>query len=81
MKDLKKKFNSLFRQREGDLTRDLVQKPAKYGLGKLPVRLHPDKTTTMVCGFCSVGCGLKIHIKDDQAVNLTPNTRHPVNLG
>ena len=78
---MKNKLISLFRQREGRLTRDLVQQPAKYGLGKLPVRLHPDKTTTVVCGFCSVGCGLKIHIQGDLAVNLTPSPKYPVNLG
>ncbi len=35
----------------------------------------------MVCGFCSTGCGLTIHLRDGQAVNLTPTTEHPVNLG
>jgi anaerobic selenocysteine-containing dehydrogenase len=35
----------------------------------------------MVCGFCSTGCGLTIHLRDGQAVNLMPTTEHPVNLG
>jgi assimilatory nitrate reductase catalytic subunit len=35
----------------------------------------------MVCGFCSTGCGLKIHLRDGSAVNLTPDTAYPVNLG
>ena len=35
----------------------------------------------MICGFCSTGCGLNIHLKDGRAVNLTPTTDYPVNLG
>jgi len=35
----------------------------------------------MVCGYCSTGCSLDIHLKDGRAVNLTPTTRYPVNLG
>ena len=26
----------------------------------------------MVCGFCSTGCGLNIHLKDGVAIGLTP---------
>src|SRR3954471_9021948 len=67
--------------RSGPLTRELLLSPGKFGLGKVPARLAPDATTTMVCGFCSTGCGLRIHLKDGQAVNLTPDTDYPVNLG
>ena len=35
----------------------------------------------MVCGFCSTGCGLKVHLKDGEAVNLTADPDYPVNLG
>ena len=35
----------------------------------------------MVCGFCSTGCSLDIHLRDGEAVNLTPTVGHPVNLG
>jgi assimilatory nitrate reductase catalytic subunit len=72
---------SLLRQREGSLTRDLVQKPGRFGLGRVPARLLPDRTTTMVCGFCSTGCGLKIHLKNNEAINVSPTTHYPVNLG
>jgi assimilatory nitrate reductase catalytic subunit len=47
----------------------------------VPERLRPDLTTTSVCGFCSVGCGLNIHMRGGRAVNLTPATDYPVNLG
>ncbi len=72
---------SLIHQRDGKLTRELLLEPAGNGLGQLPSRQLPDATTTMVCGYCSTGCGLKIHLKDGEAVNLSPETDYPVNLG
>ncbi|MDQ6633046.1 MAG: molybdopterin-dependent oxidoreductase, partial [Verrucomicrobiota bacterium] len=33
------------------------------------------------CGFCSTGCGLNIHLKNAQAINLSPTADYPVNLG
>ena len=65
----------------GPLTEELVRNPGKFGLGQVPARLAPDSTTTMVCGFCSTGCGLNIHMRDGQAVNLSADTSYPVNLG
>ena len=74
-------WQNLFRQRQGQLTRDLVQEPGMYGLGRLPQRTKPDATTTMVCGYCSTGCGLNVHLKDGNAINITPCPEYPVNLG
>ncbi len=73
--------NSLLRQWTGPQTADLTLSPGLFGLGKVPEKLKPDATTTMVCGFCSVGCGLNIHMRDRRAVNLTPASDYPVNLG
>jgi anaerobic selenocysteine-containing dehydrogenase len=78
---LVKKVDSLIRQWDGELTQDLVLHPGEFGLGKVPARLKPDDTTDMVCGFCSTGCSLRIHLKDGQAINLSPTTNYPVNLG
>jgi len=75
------KKNSLIRRWNGPLTRDLLQTPGNFGIGKTPESVKPDETTTSVCGYCSTGCNLKIHLKDKQAVNLTPETNYPVNLG
>ena len=63
------------------MTRELLQKPAALGLGKVPERLVPNATTRMVCGFCSTGCSLDAHLVDGHAVNLTPTAVHSVNLG
>jgi assimilatory nitrate reductase catalytic subunit len=84
MRALKSKSRSLpalLRKRHGALTQELVLHPGEFGLGKIPARLQPDATTTVVCGFCSTGCGLNIHLQNGQAINLTPTTEYPVNLG
>jgi len=73
--------NTLFRQWHGPLTEQLLLHPGEFGLGKVPARLKPDATTRSVCGFCSTGCSLDIHLKDGVAVNLTPSSNYPVNLG
>ena len=65
----------------GPLTRELLQEPGRFGLGQVPTRKKPDQTTTMVCGFCSTGCGLDVHLKSGVPVNLSPSTAYPVNLG
>ena len=66
---------------DGPLTEELLLSPAKFGLGLVPDRLAPDATTNMVCGFCSTGCSLSVHLKDGEAVNLTPSPDYPVNVG
>lgn len=72
---------ALLHQKDGPLTRELLLAPGKFGLGRVPERLTPDETTTMVCGFCSTGCGLEVHLRGGEAVNLSPSKRYPVNLG
>lgn len=73
--------NSVWRRWTGPLTSDLTLHPGDFGLGKVPARLVPDATTTSVCGFCSTGCGLKLHLRQGQAINVTPSFEYPVNLG
>ncbi len=66
---------------DGPMTQEMLLKPAKFGLGLVPQKSHPDATTNMVCGFCSTGCSLNVHMKDGEAINLSPTTDYPVNLG
>ncbi len=68
-------------QNDGPKTVQLLRTPGKFGLGQVPHHSAPDQTTSMVCGFCSTGCSLNIHIKDNQAVNITPDSEYPVNIG
>jgi assimilatory nitrate reductase catalytic subunit len=65
----------------GPLTEELIRKPGQFGMGQIPARLQPDATTTTVCGYCSTGCGLNVHMRDGEAVNLSADANYPVNLG
>jgi len=73
--------SNLIYARQGAYTRELERAPAQKGLGQLPLAIVPEETTTAVCGFCSTGCGLNIHLRGNEAVGLTPQTDYPVNLG
>ncbi len=81
-----------FKQATGPLTEQLLLNPKTFGLGSLPADQIPDATTTLVCGYCSTGCGLRIHLKSDpsidapsfanrEAIGLSPDSQYPVNLG
>jgi len=74
-------LDNLLVRRDGPLTRELVLKPAQFGLGRLPARINPDQTTSMICGFCSTGCSLNVLLKQGEAVALVPNRDYAVNLG
>ena len=41
----------------------------------------PDQWVSTTCGYCSVGCGMFLGIKDGKAVSVRGNPDHPVNLG
>jgi assimilatory nitrate reductase catalytic subunit len=77
----KRRLTDLIRTHHGPLSTELVREPGRFGLGQVPARLAPDSTTSMVCGFCSTGCSLDVHMKNGEAVNLTPTVDYPVNLG
>lgn len=72
---------SRLREFDGPLTRDLVRLPGQFGLGQVPKKLTPDAVTTSVCGYCSTGCGLKVHMREGQAINLSADPGYPVNMG
>jgi assimilatory nitrate reductase catalytic subunit len=73
--------SSRLRDRLTTLLYDHVRRPGGFGLGQVPERLLPDATSTTVCGFCSTGCGLDVHLKNGEAINLSPAADYPVNLG
>lgn len=74
-------MNSLLRQWTGRFTQELQLAPAPFGLGHVPARLTPQTTVRSVCGFCSTGCSLDVHVRAGKATNLTPTWEYPVNLG
>jgi len=69
----------LLKADQGPFTDELMLAPTPHGA--LPSRLAPESVVTTVCGFCSTGCGLNVHLKNGRAINLTPTADYPVNLG
>src|SRR5262245_45799716 len=59
----------------------------RYAYGVDPVAGHlsaqriPDKWIATTCGYCSVGCGMFIGVRDGRAVSVRGNPDHPVNRG
>ena len=41
----------------------------------------PDRWVKTTCGYCSVGCGMLVGVKDGKAVAVRGDENHPVNLG
>src|SRR5499427_2796170 len=60
---------------------------SKYSYGEDPQYGHisaqkiPDRWIATTCGYCSVGCGMFVGVKDGRAVSVRGNPDHPVNLG
>jgi len=60
---------------------------AEYSYGQDPVlgytssRKHADRWVKSTCGYCSVGCGMELGVRDGKVVSVRGNPDHPVNLG
>jgi len=74
-------FPGLLRERSGRLTAELRQESGQFGLGLVPARLKPDATAQSICGFCSTGCALHVHLRDGHAINISAAGEYPVNQG
>ena len=49
--------------------------------GRISDEKKPDKWVFSTCGYCGVGCGLYIGVKDGKAVYTKGNPKHDVNIG
>lgn len=49
--------------------------------GRIAAEKKPDKWVFSTCGYCGVGCGLYIGVKEGKAVYTKGNPAHPVNIG
>ena len=49
--------------------------------GYTSARKIPEKWVATTCGYCSVGCGIEVGVKDGKAVAARPLASHPVNRG
>ncbi len=60
---------------------------AKYSYGEDPVlgftsaRKHAEHWINSTCGYCSVGCGMQLGVRDGKVVSVRGNPDHPVNSG
>ncbi len=50
-----------------------------YGVMREEVR--PDRWVRTTCGYCSVGCGMLLGVKEGRAVAVAGDPAHPVNRG
>jgi anaerobic selenocysteine-containing dehydrogenase len=50
-------------------------------LGYTSVRKHADRWVNTTCGYCSVGCGMQLGVRDGKVVSVRGNPHHPVNRG
>ncbi len=64
---------------------DTAQEKYAYGdderFGRVSASRVADEWIKTTCGYCSVGCGMLIGVKDGKAVAARGNPDHPVNLG
>src|SRR5687768_10982565 len=49
--------------------------------GYVSAQKVPDRWVKTTCGYCSVGCGMFIGVKDGRAVAVRGNPDHPVSRG
>jgi anaerobic selenocysteine-containing dehydrogenase len=60
---------------------------AKYTYGHDPVlgytseRKHAERWVNSTCGYCSVGCGMQLGVREGKVVSVRGNPEHPVNRG
>ncbi|MDE3161652.1 MAG: molybdopterin-dependent oxidoreductase, partial [Acidobacteriota bacterium] len=50
-------------------------------LGYTSLAKSADTWVSTTCGYCSVGCGMQIGVRDGKAVSVRGNPEHPVNRG
>src|SRR6516165_7828209 len=64
---------------------DTLQQDYAYSRGETTgytsAKKIPDKWVATTCGYCSVGCGIEIGVKDGAAIAARPLASHPVNRG
>jgi anaerobic selenocysteine-containing dehydrogenase len=49
--------------------------------GPMSASRRPDEWVRTTCGYCSVGCGILLGVRDGKAVAVQGDPDHPVNLG
>ncbi|HEX8926847.1 MAG TPA: nitrate reductase, partial [Terriglobales bacterium] len=50
-------------------------------LGYTSARKQADRWVSTTCGYCSVGCGMQLGVRERRVVSVRGNPDHPVNRG
>src|SRR3569833_3409743 len=50
-------------------------------LGYTSTRKHADRWVNTTCGYCSVGCGMQLGVREGKVTSVRGNPDHPVNRG
>ena len=45
------------------------------------LRIKDAKESYTICPYCSVGCGIVVHVKDGKVINAEGDSEHPINEG
>src|SRR5581483_3268118 len=74
-------MKSLKRQIGLDILADKYSYASDPEYGYTSAQKIPDRWVSTTCGYCSVGCGMFVGVKENRAVAVRGNANHPVNLG
>ena len=64
-----------------DIKTDKYKKADDAKFGKISNFKTPDEWVRSTCGYCGVGCGLYIGVKDGRPVYTKGDPAHPVSKG
>lgn len=59
----------------------LTGKPSQASVDTPTLRTKGLQTSTTVCPYCAVGCGMIVHTKNGKVVNIEGDPEHPINQG
>jgi anaerobic selenocysteine-containing dehydrogenase len=72
---------TLKRQLGLDILTEKYSYAADPVMGFTSAQKVPERWVATTCGYCSVGCGMFIGVKDGKVVSVRGNPNHPVNRG
>jgi anaerobic selenocysteine-containing dehydrogenase len=72
---------TLKRQLGLDILAEKYSYAADPVMGFTSAQKIPNRWVATTCGYCSVGCGMLVGVKDGKAVSVRGNPNHPVNHG
>jgi assimilatory nitrate reductase catalytic subunit len=72
---------TLKRQLGLDILTEKYSYTADPVMGFTSAQKVPERWVATTCGYCSVGCGMFVGVKDGKAVSVRGNPNHPVNRG